>query len=144
MESLRLKLSAPLMAAIACLLAYYGGYTAFLLFAGYVFLRESDQWLKRFCVKTLLLMFAFSVASTVINLIPDLLDVLYGFLSIFNVSLYLRFFDNVRSFFSSILSITKMLAFLGFAIAGLKQKAIKISFVDTFLDKHMSADKAEA
>ena len=143
MEKMKLRISAPLLAVIACLVGYYNGYVAALLVAGYVLICEENLWLRKYCVKTLLLMLAFSVAATAIDLVPALLGLLYDFLHIFNVNVYLSVIENIFNFFGSTLALFRVLLFLGWAFVGLKQKEIKIAMVDKFVDKHLTSDTVD-
>ena len=138
MEKTRFGVSVSLVAAIACLLGYYSGYVITGVLVGYVLLMEDSQWLKRFCVKVLMLMLAFSVASTAIGLIPTLLGLLYDFLDVFGVNLYLSFIENVFALLGSFLGLVKTVTFLGLAFVGLSRKEIKVPFVDKFIEKHIA------
>ena len=136
MEKSKLGIPVTLLAGLTCLLGLYGGYIITGILVGYVLLKEEDLWLKKFCVKILALMLAFSLASTVLGLIPDLMHLMYSFLEIFNVHIYLSFIHNVFNFFGSILSLGKVVLFLVMAFFAVTNKSFKIPVVDPFLDKH--------
>ena len=137
MEKTKLGISVSLFAAVAALLGLYGGYVIVGILLGYVLLKEENAWLKNFCVKVGFLMLAFSVASTAINLVPNMFGLLYDFLGIFGVNFYLSFVGSFFGFLSSILSALKPVVFILLALCGLMNKEIKIPVVDKFLSKHL-------
>ena len=137
MEKSKLGIPVTLLAGAACLLGLYGGYIILGILVGYVLLKEEDLWLKKFCVKVLALMLAFSLASTVLGLIPDLLHILYSFLEIFRVNIYLSVIHNIFNLFGNALSLLKVVLFLLLALTAFTGKNIKIPVVDPFLDKHI-------
>ena len=75
MEKAKLGIAYNVLAAIVCLLGYYGGYVITGIFTIAVLFTEENPWLKKYCVKTLLLMLVFSLLYTVLGLIPDILGI---------------------------------------------------------------------
>ena len=134
MEKSKLGIPVKLFAAAAALIGLYGGYVAAIVLVGYVLLAEENEWLKKFCLKVLTLMLVFSAASTVIYLIPNLLDLLYSFLRIFRVYPDLSIIDNIFNLFGSILSLLKTVAFLALAVLGFLNKNLPIPGLDKLLD----------
>lgn len=137
MEKSKLGIPVKLLAGAACLLGLYGGYIIMGILVGYVLLKEEDLWLKKFCVKILGLMLAFSLANTVLALFPDLLHMLYSFLEIFNVNIYLSVIHNIFNLLSNVLSLLRVVLLLLLAVCAFAGKDIKIPVVDPFLDKHI-------
>ena len=135
MEKTKLGIAKTLFAAIVCLLGLYGGYTPMLLVLGYVLLVEDDAWLKKFAVKILVIMLAFSVASTVISLIPDLMNLVYSLLGIFGVNIYLSVIDRAFNFLSGVLYLAKTLLLVFLAVISFLGKSFKLPLVDDLLDK---------
>lgn len=135
MEKSKLGIPVKLFAAAAALLGLYGGYVAMVVLVGYVLLVEENEWLKKFCLKVLTLMLVFSAASTVIYLIPNLLDLLYSFLRIFRVYPDLSVIDNIFGFFGSALSLLKTVVFLAVAVLGFMNKNLPIPGLDKLLEK---------
>ena len=134
MEKSKLGIPVKLFAAVAALIGLYGGYVASIVLVGYVLLAEENEWLKKFCLKVLALMLVFSAASTVIYLIPNLLDLLYSFLRIFRVYPDLSIIDNIFNLFGSILSLLKTVAFLALAVLGFLNKNLPVPGLDKLLD----------
>ena len=135
MEKSKLGISVALLSAICWLLGYYGGYVAAALAIGYVLLKEENAWLKKSVLKLLVLMLTFSLASTVIYLLPTVLNLLYSFLEIFNVHFYLSFIDRIMNFISNIVSFVKLVLFMSVAILPLLGKEVKLPVVDDLLNK---------
>ncbi len=138
MEKTKLCIPAALVAAAAWLLGLYSGYLITGILVGYVLLVEDSQWLKKQCLRVLTLMLAYSVLTTVLGFIPDLLHLLYNFLEIFNVHFYLEFVHEFFNFLSSILSLIKTVVFLLMGITAGLNKNFKIPGLDTVIDKALS------
>ena len=135
MEKTKLGIPVTLMAAVVCLLSYYGGYIIAGILVGYILLKEENEWLKKLAAKAIVVLLSFSVASTLINLIPTALNVIYSFIRIFNVDFYLYFIDQVFNFLSTVLSVLKMVVFLLMGYNALSCKDLKIPVLDDLLEK---------
>lgn len=138
MEKSKLGIPVTLVAAAAWLLGLYSGYMITAILVGYVLLAEESAWLKKACLKVLVIMLGFSVAFTALDLLPNLLNILYGFLEIFDVHLYLSFVHDVFNFFYQILSLVKTLLFIALGIASVMGKSFKLPAIDNFVDKHLA------
>jgi len=135
MEKTKFGIPVALAAAAAWLLGLYGGYVITGILVGYVLLKEDNELLKKTCLRVLMLMLTFSVASTAINLLPNLLELCYSLLRIFKVSIYL---EPVHSFFnllSVVLSLAKTVLFVLLGIATALNKNFKIPVLDPFVEK---------
>ena len=147
MEKTKLGIPVTLMAAIVCLLSYYGGYVIAGIVVGYVLLVEENVSLKRLAVKVITLLLAFSLLSTVIYLIPNIISMGRSLVYVFDEyaysdSFYNNGFNRFIEFLSSVLSLLKTVLFLlmgGFAVAG---KELKIPVLDKLLDKHLAKQEA--
>lgn len=135
MEKTKLNLSVAMVAAAAWLLGLYGGYVITGILIGYVLLKEESQWLKKNCLRVLIVMLTFSVAFTVINLLPNLLELLYSFLRIFKVNIYLDFVHSIFNLLYSAVSFIKTVVFLLMAVAAALNKDFKIPVLDPFVEK---------
>jgi len=96
MQKTKLGVSVGLLGAAVYFSAAFGGYVAMFLVAGYVLLFEENEWLKKAAVKAVALMIAVGVLNTAIGLIPDVLNWLSSFLSIFDTYISV---GKVSSFF---------------------------------------------
>ena len=134
----KLGISVGLLGALCFLLGLYGGYVIAGVVVGYILLKEENVWLKKLAVKVIALMLTFSLASTIINLIPNLLDILYSFLGLFGRPLYLSFIEGFFSILSQVLSLIRTILFLAMGALALAQKTIKIPGIDDLINKHMN------
>jgi uncharacterized membrane protein len=137
MEKTKLGIAKTLFAAIVCLLGLYGGYTPMLLVLAYVLLVEEDAGLKKLAVKILTIMLAFSAASTVINLIPDLLNLIYSLLGLFGVNFYLSVVERAFNFLNNVLYLAKTVLLVFLAVISFLGKEFKLPVLDDFLDKYI-------
>lgn len=135
MEKSKLGISVSLLAAAVCLLGYYGGYVITGLLVGYILLKEENEWLKKLSVTVVVVMLSFSILSTAVSLIPNVLNVGYSFIQIFNGDFYIYFIDRIFNFLSNVLSICKMAVFLLLSYFALTGKDINIPVLDKLLDK---------
>ena len=133
----KLGISVGMMAAATYLIGLINGNLALLLIIGYVFLCESDEWLKKSVVKALALSLAFSVVSIVINLIPNGIMMVDDLLNIFGGNFSIGFLSRIVNFFDTVLMILERLLMLGLAVLALDTKTIKLPVVDKMIEKHM-------
>ena len=135
MEKTKLNLSVAIVAAAAWLLGLYGGYIIMGILVGYVLLKEDSQSLKKACLRALILMLTFSVATTAINLIPNLLELLYSVLRVFNVTIYLDFVHKIFNLLSNVLSLVRTIVFIVMGILAALGKDFKVPVLDPFIEK---------
>lgn len=135
MEKAKLGIAYHVLAAIVCLLGYYGGYVITGIFTIAVLFTEENPWLKKYCVKTLLLMLFFSLLYTVLNLIPDLLGLVYTGAEIAGLSLYFRPVEAVFNLLRQIIDLGEMVLFILMAIFALAKKNFKLPLIDKLADK---------
>ena len=138
MQKTKLGVSVGLLGAAVYFSAAFGGYVAMFLVAGYVLLFEENEWLKKAAVKAVALMIAVGVLNTAIGLIPDVLNWLSSFLSIFDTYISV---GKVSSFFDSItgaISIIRTVFFLILGVKALKQGTINVPVVDSLINKYMN------
>ncbi len=134
MEKTKLGLPVALMAIIMVLGGWMGGYVAAIVMAGYILFAEEDKFLKGVAVKTVVLMLVFSLASIVINFIPNIINVIESFISIFTVYFNIDVIHRIFNFFDSVLYVLKVVVFALFALASYNKKAIKIAFIDKMFE----------
>ena len=142
MEKSKLGISVCLLAAVVCLLGFYGGYVITGLVVGYILLKEENVWLKKLSVKVVLVMLVFSLLSTLIGLLPNLENLICSFVQIFTPDFYGSFIDRVFNFLYNVLSILKTVVFLLRGYSALTEKNVTIPVLDDLvnklLDKHMN------
>ena len=135
MEKAKLGIAYNVLAAIVCLLGYYGGYVITGIFTIAVLFTEENPWLKKYCVKTLLLMLFFSLLYTVLNLIPDFLGLVYTGAEIAGLSLYFRPVEATFNLLRQIIDLGEMVLFILMAIFALAKKNFKLPLIDKLADK---------
>ncbi len=133
----KLGISAGAFAALTFLMAIYGGYTVILLAIGYVLIAERNDWLRTTVVKAGVIMLFFSIVSTLLYAIPDLLGWINSFLNIFDKRFNYSVVTNIVRFLDDTLVIIRRVLFLLLALFALSMKTIKIGFVDKFVAKHL-------
>ena len=124
---------AALMFAVAC----FGSYTPLLLLVGYVFLCESDEWLKKAGVKALVIMVCVDFFRAVINLVPDVLAWINNLLAFFNSNINYAPVSSFLTLITRALSIAEVVFLLMLAAKALKNETVKVPFVDGFIDKYI-------
>lgn len=134
MEKSKLGLPVPVLGALTFLLFLFSGYTAGLLLAGYILLREENVELRKTAVTAVLTAVAISAVNLVIGLLPDVVDIFESLFNIFGEYLGFSFFDSVANFLYSILTVLKTVVFTGLAVLALLNKPLKLGFIDKLMD----------
>lgn len=137
MEKTKLGVSVGLLGAVMFLTCLYGGFIPSFLLAGYILLAEKDTWLKKLSVKAVVLMIAFSVASTVVYLIPNVISCIGSIASAFGGHFYISFISSLASAIDSILGLAEKLVFIALAALSLMHVTVPVPVVDTFVEKHI-------
>lgn len=135
MEKAKLGIPLTLLGAAVCLLGLYGGYVITGVLVGYILLMEESAWLKKLAVRVVALMLAFSVGSTLINLIPNVLSMVNSLANLFGGYAYIGIVDNLFGVLGQLLSLTKTILFLLLGYNTLSQKEMKLPIVDDLVDK---------
>lgn len=135
MEKAKLGIAYNVLAAIVCLLGYYGGYVITGIFTIAVLFTEENPWLKKYCVKTLLLMLVFSLLYTVLGLIPDILGIVYSGAGIVGFNLYFGAVESVFSMLRQIVDLGEMVLFILMAIFALAKKNFKLPIIEKLVNK---------
>ncbi len=138
MQNTRLGIKVGLLGAALFFLGLFGGYTSLILMAGYILLFEENPWLRRSAVKAAILLVIFSFISTIINLVPDGIDVVVNFISMFNNNFYASSIKNFFSAIVGIVNIVEKVLFLGLGIKALNQGTIVIPWIDNLISKYMN------
>ncbi len=146
MKKTMLGIPASLLAALVCLLGYYGGYVVAALIVGYVLLMEENTFVKRMACKVMALLLAFSMVSTAIYLLPNMLTMIHSLIRVFapNVyveELYSNFLTRLAEFLSSVLSLGKTVLFLLMGLMAFFDKELKIPVLDKMMDRYMKLGK---
>lgn len=136
MEKTKLGISVGLMAAGIYLITLFGGLVPAVLLAGYVLLFEDSEWLKKNAVKAVLTYVMFSVASMVLNLIPNAINIIDYLLSAVGGSFRIGFLSNLVSAATLCLTVLSRLLFLGLGLKALDGGTIRFAPADNLIEKH--------
>lgn len=135
MQKSKLGLPAGIAAAIMYMTGVFGGYFPALLLAGFVLLYEEENFIRRAAVKTVILMFLFSILNFVIYLIPDIVGIFQNLLAIFKVYFATNFLDNISATFGQTLSLVETVLFLVLAVLALFGKSVDVKPLSNWADK---------
>lgn len=135
MNKTKMGVSVGLMAALLWLLGYYSNYTVMAIAVGYVLLVEDSGWLKKQALRVIGLMLLFSLVSTVLNAIPNLLELWYSIRSLADKYTYYEDVHRVFNLLGIILSLVKTWTFVIMGVLMLFGKNFKVPVVDSLIDK---------
>ena len=136
MEKSKLGISVGLLAAGIYLVTLFGGLVPAVLLAGYVLLFEDSEWLKKNAVKAVLIYVMFSAANTVLNLVPNAINVVDYLLSAVGGSFRISFISNLINAATLCLTVLQRLLFLGLGLKALDGGTIRFAPADKLIEKH--------
>lgn len=118
-------IKAGALGAVIYFSALLGGYIPLFLLSGYIFLKESNSWLKRAAFKAIVLMLVFSGLIAVIDMLNEILGI---FNSLFMLELEIPLeLDRVLE---NIVSIAKTIIFAILGFRALGQEDVRIQTID--------------
>lgn len=136
MEKSKLGISVGLLGMLVFLSGYLG-ITVLILVAGYIFLREENETLRKNALYSIALFIAFFVAGLCLDVLHILFIDLINFRSWMSISTYYGVINGILSTLRYILNLVEMAVFGLFAAGALFGKSIKIGFLDKFAQKHL-------
>lgn len=134
----RLNISPALLGAVLYFSALFGGYLCTFALALYVLLCETDAFVRRAAVKAPAVMVSFSVLTTLIYLLPDTVNVINVFVSLFGGSFYVGFLSSLANVLAVIVDFVRKVLLLWLGVQALKRTDVHVPFVDKLLSKFMS------
>lgn len=137
MEKTKLGISVELLGVIVFAAALFGGYFPLLLVAGYILLREENEWLRKSAVQAVTTSIVFSFLIYTVGLIPDALDWFGSLINIFGTSFYFSVVNGIINAVTSALSIIREVLFLLMILKAFKQESIQVPVVDKIIEKYM-------
>ena len=137
MQKTKIGVSVGLLGAVIYFMGLFSGYLTVVLLIGYVLLFEENEWLRKSAVKAVALMVVFSLAATVMNLIPNVIGVLDNLVSIFGGSFHIGFLSSLVYAVTEALDIREKLLFMGLGVRALTQGTIDVPAVDGLINKYM-------
>ena len=137
MQKTKLGITVGFMAAIIYFMGLISGYLLTAVLVGYVLLVEENVWLKKQGVKALLLMGCFSLASLLVGLIPDLLEIINNIVGIFGGYISFNFVYNLVNLVRNVLNLAELLLFVLLGLKAFSQGTIQIPVLDKLVNKFM-------
>ena len=137
MQKTRFGITVGLLGSAIYFVGLYGGYLLTALLAGYVLLFEENEWLRKSAVKAVVLMICFSILSTLVYLIPNVIGIIDSVVGIFGGVFYINAISALASAVSNVLDITEKVLFIGLGLKALTQGNIAVPAVDKLIYKYM-------
>ena len=137
MQKTRIGITVGALGAITFFAALFGGYMPAIILAGYALLFEENIWLRRSVIKAVVLMVFFSVVKTIINFIPDAVNLIGNAAAVFNGHFSLTKVTQITTVVSNGLNIVEKVLFLGLGFKALGQATIVIPFIDSRVSKYI-------
>lgn len=128
----KIGISAGLMGAALYLFGLLSGYgyIILILLAGYILLREENQWLRYVAVKAMALCLFFFVLSTAVGLIPDILNFIGSIISVFNGTFTYTLVSNLVAVVTRGINLVRTVLLLLLGLKALRQGDIPIRVLD--------------
>lgn len=136
MQKTRLGISVGLLGAAIYFTGLFSGLLTVLLLAGYVLMFEENEWLRRSAVKAITLMILFSIATTLINLIPNFINFLNNLFAMFGGTFSVIFLTRFTTAVVTLIDIVEKILFLVLGVKALNQGTIIIPILEKLLNKH--------
>ena len=138
MEKTKLGISVGMLGAVVYFSAALFGYLALLVVGGYILFVEKKEWLKKCVIKAVVLMLLYSLITTVIGLIPQLISLSGGEETLFgSYYLYLAGAYQIVSVVLVVLNFVRIGFFIALGIKALSEKTINIPLIDNFINAYM-------
>ena len=137
MKKTRLGISVGMLGAAIYFMSYYSNYFVIALLVGYVLLFETNEWLKKSAIKAAVLAIMFSIASSFVYLLPEIIDVLNEIVGIFGINLYSNLIFKLAAAIAGTLDIVQLFLFIVLGFKALTQGNVSISIVDKFINKYV-------
>ena len=127
-----------MLGAIIFFVCGFGGYIASIVLAGYVLLAEENIWLRKSAVKAVLLMVTFSIISTVVYFIPQIMTIINDVFEIFGGSFYPVFIYSLADIMQIVVSIVESILFIVLGLKAFDQGTLKVPLIDSIVNAYMS------
>jgi len=137
MQKAKLGISVGLLGAGIYFMGLFGGYIVSAILVGYVLLFEQNEWLRKSAVKSIALMFGFSIVTALLNLIPNAISFINSIFSIFGGNFSISAVSGIISALIIAINVIEKLLFLGMGVNALNQGTFSIPILDKLISKHM-------
>lgn len=136
MEKTRMGISVGLLGAAL----YFMGLiniVPLILLAGYVLLFESNEWLKKCAVKSVIIYVAFGLILVLLGMIDDVFGFLNVIIAWFPGAFRLDFPGGIDSLISNAVSLIRSLLLVVLGFTALSQGSVKVGKIDNMVDKNV-------
>lgn len=133
----KLGISVGLMGAALYFFGLFSGYVALVILAGYVLIREDNDWLRRSAVRAVAICLIFSILSAVIGFIPDIIRFIDSIVGIFGGSFHISFISSLITVIDVVLDILQKVVLLVMGFLALHQGSMPLGGIDKMIDKNM-------
>lgn len=133
----KLGISVGLLGAATYFLGLFSGNLILALLVGYILLFEQNEWLRKSAVKALALSIFFSLVSTLVGFIPDIIGIINNVTMIFGKSVSITVVTRIVTLIQSVISFARTVIMLVLGFRALNQGTVKIGIVDKLINKHM-------
>lgn len=132
----KIGISVGLLGAAVYFAALFGGYVPAIILAGYILLREDNEWLRKSAVKAVALMMLISFVITLIALIPDLLSWISSLVAVFKGTFNYGIVSSIISLITKAIDIVRTCLFLMLGTKALNQGTVAVPVVDKIINKY--------
>ena len=137
MQKTRLGISTGIMGAAVFFLGLFGGYLPALLLTMYILMFETDEWLKQTAFKAIAFMMICSVLITLLNLIPDFMDIVYQLAGVSGLNSFGSRLDSLFGALTGAVDLVRKIFMLLFGFKALRQETVPVRSLDELVEKHM-------
>lgn len=137
MQKTRIGITVGLLGAAVYFTGLFSGLLAVLVVVGYILLFEENEWLKKNAVKAVVLLILFQFLSTLVNLIPDVINFINYATTVFGGSVTANSLGQIINTIVAAIDIVKKIMFIILGIKALNQGTISVPVVDKIVNKYM-------
>lgn len=138
MQKTRFGISVGMLAAAIYFTGLFSGYLVAVLMVGYVLLFEENEWLKKSAVKMLALMIFFSFFTTLLNLVPNAIEIINNIFSTFGGYFTSNLLKGIVAAIVGILNFIEKILFIMLGVKAFSQGTIAVPFIDRIIEKYMT------
>lgn len=137
MQKTKLGVTVGMLGAAIYLAGLFNGLLTAVVLAGYVLLFEENAWLKKNAVKAVAVSLVFSLIVTVLNFIPDFINIINEIFLIFGGNFRIAIISNVISVIVAVINFVQKVLFVILGIKSINQSTITVPVVDSLIEKYM-------
>ena len=143
----KLGIGFGLAACLCYLIGFFLGSVALVVVAGYVLLCEDNAFVRNAAIKALGITLFFAVCSALLNLIPNLFEIINRIMAIFGAEKSFTSYsaiskiNQIVSFINYLLDICEKLVMLCLAYLAVRMRTLKFPIVDGLISKFVTLNK---